>query len=200
MQSSNSGISDALFSKTQQRLMGVLFANADRSFYTNEILRLVGAGSGAVQRVLKRMTDAGLLPVRQVGNQKHYQANRNAPVFEELRGIVIKTFGIADQLRQALLPLVGKVSVAFIYGSVASGVDNARSDIDLMLISDQISYPDVIAAVSPFEAKIARPVNPTIYSLAEWKQRLTEGGGFVKRVQEQPKIFLIGTENDLKQS
>ncbi|MDP2759471.1 MAG: transcriptional regulator [Sideroxyarcus sp.] len=191
------GLSDALFPKTQQRVLAVLFGNPERSFYTNELFRLVGAGSGAVQRELKRMTDAGLLNVTLIGNQKHYQANRDAPVFEELRSIVIKTFGVADQLRAALLPLANKIEVAFIYGSVAKGTDNSNSDVDLMLIGEGISHSEVIAALMPAEAKVARKINPSIYSKQQWKKRLQEGNVFVKRVQEQAKIFLIGTEHDL---
>lgn len=199
IQETSRSLSNVLFPKTQQRVLAVLYANPDRSFYTNEILRLVGSGTGAVQRELKRMTDAGLLNVTRIGNQKHYQANRDAPVFEELRGIVIKTFGVAEQIRKALVPLADKVSVAFIYGSVASGTDHAKSDIDLMLISDKLTHADVIAVIPPLEARIARPVNPSIYTMAEWQKRLAEGNNFAKRVQQQAKIFLIGTEHDLSQ-
>jgi len=191
------GLSDALFPKTQQRVLAVLFGNPERSFYTNELFRLVGAGSGAVQRELKRMTDAGLLNVTRIGNQKHYQANRDAPVFEELRSIVIKTFGVADQLRSALVPLANKVEVAFIYGSVAKGTDNSNSDIDLMLIGEGISHTEVIAAMMPVEAKVAREINPSIYSKPQWNKRLKEGNAFAVGVQKQAKIFLIGTEDDL---
>lgn len=199
IQTASHSLSNVLFPKTQQRVLAVLFANPERSFYTNEILRLVGSGTGAVQRELKRMTEAGLLNITRIGNQTHYQANRDAPVFEELRGIVIKTFGVADQIRMALVPLVDKIDVAFIYGSVAKGTDHANSDIDLMLISDQITHPDAIPLLMPVEAKIARKVNPSIYTLAQWKKRMKEGNAFVKRVQQQAKIFLIGTENDLGQ-
>ncbi len=199
MQAAAHNLSNVLFAKTQQRVLAVLFANPERSFYTNEILRLVGSGTGAVQRELKRMTEAGLLSVTQIGNQKHYQANRDAPVFEELRGIVIKTFGVADQIRMALLPLVNKVYVAFIYGSVAKGTDHAKSDIDLMLISDELTHPDVISLLMPVEKKVARVINPSIYTMSQWKKRLAEGNIFAKRVQQQTKIFLIGTENDLGQ-
>ncbi len=199
MQAAAHNLSNVLFAKTQQRVLAVLFANPERSFYTNEILRLVGSGTVAVQRELKRMTEAGLLSVTQIGNQKHYQANRDAPVFEELRGIVIKTFGVADQIRMALLPLVNKVYVAFIYGSVAKGTDHAKSDIDLMLISDELTHPDVISLLMPVEKKVARVINPSIYTMSQWKKRLAEGNIFAKRVQQQTKIFLIGTENDLGQ-
>ena len=186
-----------MFSKTQQRVLAVLFGNPERSFYTNEILRLVGAGTGAVQRELKRMADTGLLKVTLIGNQKHYQANRDAPIFEELHSIVVKTFGVADQLRTALVQLAEKIDVAFIYGSVAKGTDNANSDIDLMLIGEQLSHAEVIAALMPAETRVARAINPSIYSKQQWHKRLLEGNAFVENVQKQAKIFLIGVENDL---
>jgi len=197
MQTTATGLSSALFSKTQQRVLAVLFGNPERSFYTNEILRLVGAGTGAVQRELKRMADTGLLKVTLIGNQKHYQANRDAPIFEELHSIVVKTFGVADQLRTALVQLAEKIDVAFIYGSVAKGTDNANSDIDLMLIGEQLSHAEVIAALMPAETRVARAINPSIYSKQQWHKRLLEGNAFVENVQKQAKIFLIGVENDL---
>jgi len=197
MQTTATGLSSALFSKTQQRVLAVLFGNPERSFYTNEILRLVGAGTGAVQRELKRMADTGLLKVTLIGNQKHYQANRDAPIFEELHSIVVKTFGVADQLRTALVQLAEKIDVAFIYGSVAKGTDNANSDIDLMLIGEQLSHAEVIAALMPAETRVARTINPSIYSKQQWHKRLLEGNAFVENVQKQAKIFLIGVENDL---
>ncbi|MDO8311220.1 MAG: nucleotidyltransferase domain-containing protein, partial [Sideroxyarcus sp.] len=149
------------------------------------------------QRELKRMTEAGLLNVSKIGNQKHYQANRDAPVFEELRGIVIKTFGVADQIRMALLPLADKIKAAFIYGSVAKGSDHAKSDIDLMLISDQLTHPDVISLLMPVEQKLSRTINPSIYTVAKWKKRLADGNEFANRVQQQAKIILIGIEDDI---
>src|SRR5205807_6684818 len=131
---------EALFGKTQRQVLGLLFADPERSYFANEIVRLAGSGSGAVHRELAVLEAAGLVSATRVGNQKHYRANRASPIFEELRGIVVKTFGVADVLRGALAPLAAKIRSAFIYGSVAKGNDTATSDIDLMVISDAVTY------------------------------------------------------------
>lgn len=191
------GLGDVLFTKTQRRVLGLLFGNPARTYYANEIVRFAGAGTGAVQRELERLASTGLVVVTRIGNQKHYQANREAPIFDELRGIVLKTFGVADHLRAALAPLDKRIRAAFIYGSVAKGADTASSDIDVMIISDGLSFPDVIKAFTNAEREIGRSVNPTIYNLEEWRRKLLDEGGFLGRVLAQPKIFLIGSDNDL---
>jgi predicted nucleotidyltransferase len=193
----HTGLGEALFSKTQRQVLGLLFGNPDRSYYANEIVRLAGVGIGTVQRELEKLSGAGLLSVKKVGNQKHYQADRQSPIFEELRGIVLKTFGVGDVLRLAMAELADKVKVAFVYGSVAKGTDKASSDIDVMIISEELSYDMVFSALSPVESKLGRSVNPTLYKPPEFRDKLTADSGFMNRVMEQPKIFLIGTENDL---
>jgi len=132
------GLADALFTGTQQRVLGLLFGQPDRSIYATELIGLAGCGSGAVQRVLARLTHSGLLSVRPVGNHKHYQANP-----DRIRGAVRarpKTGGLAEPLRSALQPLAPRIDAAFVFGSVAKRQDTATSDIDLMLVGDTLSY------------------------------------------------------------
>jgi predicted nucleotidyltransferase len=193
-------LADALFSKVQQRVLGLLFVNPDRSFYTNEIVRFVDSGIGAVQRELEKLAVSGLVTVKKIGNQKHYQANREAPIFDELRGLMLKTVGLADILRLALLPLSDKIKTAFIYGSVAKGSDTAHSDIDLLIIGKDLAYADVYNALSTSEAQLGRPVNPSIYSMQELQRKLADDNAFVSRVLEQPKIFLVGSNDDFHTS
>ncbi|MDP2829033.1 MAG: nucleotidyltransferase domain-containing protein [Sulfuricellaceae bacterium] len=181
----------------QQRVLGVLFGNTGRSFYANEMIALAGSGTGAVQRELARLAAAGLVTVSRVGNQKHYQANSAAPVFEELRGLVLKTSGLADVLHAALSPLAAQISTAFIFGSVAKGQDTAASDIDLMVVSDSLTYADIFAAVEAAADRLGRPVNPSVYSRQELGQRIEQGNAFIQRVLAQPKLWLIGEENGL---
>lgn len=187
-----SGIADALFTKVQQRVLAVLYGNPGRSFYANEIIALAGSGTGAVQRELAHLEAAGLVTVTHVGNQKHYQANANTPVFEELRGLVLKTSGLADILRAALAPSSDKITSAFVYGSVAKGEDTAKSDIDLMVVSDTLSYPDLYAALEEATQRLGRTVNPTVYKSQELHKRRKEGNAFMQRVLTQPKIWLMG--------
>ena len=191
------GIADALFSKGRQRVLGVLFGNPGRSFYANEVIALAGSGTGAVQRELIRLEATGLVTATRVGKQKHYQANPAAPVFEELRGLVLKTSGLADVLRVALAPLIGQIGAAFVYGSVAKKQDTAKSDIDLMVVSDSLTYADIFAALEDSTNRLGRKVNPTVYPPQELAKRRKQGNAFVTRVLAQPKIWLIGGERDI---
>ena len=193
------GLGDALFTKTQQRVLAILFGAPDRSFYLNEIVRLSGAGNGAVHRELASLHACGLVTAGLIGTQKHYQANRAAPIFEELRGIVVKTFGVVDVLRAALQPMAGKVAVAFVYGSVAKGTDKAGSDIDVMIVAEKAGYHDVLAALEPVRVSLGREVNPSIFRRVEFEKQAREDGGFLSRVMEGPKLFLIGAESDIPQ-
>lgn len=192
-------LADALFSGTQQRILGLLFGQPERSFYANELITLTGSGSGAVQRELASLANSGLVVVRLIGRQKHYQANPDSPIFAELCGIASKTMGLADPLRQALAPLAPRIRAAFVYGSVARRQDKASSDIDLMLVSDELSYPDVFGALVAASGRLGREVKPTIYSRQEWAERAARGDGFVKRVLAQPRIWLIGGDDALAQ-
>jgi hypothetical protein len=150
---SKPGVADALFAKAQQRVLGVLFGNPRRSFYANEVIGLARSGTGAVQRELARLESAGLVTAVRIGKQKHYQANPASPVFPELRGLVLKTSGLADVLREGLAPVSNSIRVAFVYGSIAKGEDTAASDIDLMVVSDEpmrcVLLPYGIRAIAP---------------------------------------------------
>lgn len=190
-------LADALFSTTQQRVLGLLFGQPSRSFYATELIGLVGAGSGAVQRELERLEESGLVTVRRVGSQKHYQANRASPLFAELTSIARKTFALAEPLRTALKPLESKIDAAFVYGSVAKRTDSASSDIDLMVVSDTLTYADIFGVLAKFEPKFGRKINPTVYSRAEMAKRRKEGQAFLTRVLRQPKVWIMGTDDDL---
>lgn len=190
-------LADALFTKTQQRVLGVLFGQPDRSVYASELIRMAGTGSGAAQRELARLEDSGLVVSRRVGHQKHYQANPEAPLFGELRSIVLKTIGLAEPLRTALKPLSTSIRAAFVYGSVARATDRAASDIDLMLVSDTLSYAEVFGALERAARQLGRPVNPTVYTAAEFARRTRGENAFLTRVLDQPKIWIIGGEDDL---
>lgn len=194
------GLGDALFSKTQRQVLGLLFGNPERSYYLNEIIQFAGVGIGSVQRELEKLAGVGLLSVRKIGNQKHYQANHESPIFEELRGIVLKTFGIGDVLRQALVEVADQIRVAFVFGSVAKGTDTAGSDIDLMIIAENFSYHQVFSILAAIEGKLGRTVSPTLYTPAEFQLKLAADNNFLKRIVERPKIFLIGTPDDLPES
>jgi predicted nucleotidyltransferase len=190
-------IADALFTKGQQRVLGLLFVNAMRSFYANEIIALTGAGTGAVQRELARLESAGIVTATRIGKQKHYQANADSPVFALLRAIVLRTSGMADLLRDALARRAADIRAAFVYGSVAKNEDAATSDIDLLIVSDTLEYSDLFGLLTLAEHQIGRKVNPQIFTRAELAKKRQSKNAFVTRVLEQPKIWLIGGEDDL---
>ena len=190
-------LADALFTRTQQRVPGVLFGQPERSFYASELIRDAGTGSGAAQRELAKLEDSGLLVTRRIGNQKHYQANAASPLFSDLRNIVLKTVGLAEPLRDALKPLSSAIRAAFVYGSVAKATDQAASDIDLLIISDRLTYGAVFGALERVTGTLGRKVNPTVYTAAEFSKRARNENAFVTRVLEQPKVWVIGSEHDL---
>ena len=190
-------LSNALFPGTKQRVLGILYGHPARSFYANELISLAASGSGAVQRELATLASSGLVTVKSVGNQKHYQANPESPIFTELCAIIRKTTGLADPLRTALAPLSSQIAAAFVYGSVAKQTDTAGSDIDLMLISDELDYGELFSALEDASATLGRPVNPTILTQKEFDKRFANQESFLTRVMEQPKIWLIGESHDL---
>jgi predicted nucleotidyltransferase len=191
-------LSSALFSNVQQRVLALIFGHPERSFYTSEIVRNVHSGTGAVERELSRLEQSGLVSVERIGNQKHFRANRNSPIFEELQSIVLKTAGLAEPLRQSLTPYADRIKFAFVYGSVAKGTDTARSDIDLMVVGDDLNYSDLYAALQKAESVLGRPVNPTFLTPADWLRKVSTKDSVIAKINSQPKLFIIGSETDLK--
>lgn len=187
-----SGIADALFTATQQKVLGLLFGSPNRSFYATEIIAAAGVGSGSVQRELARLERSGLVTTRKVGSQKHFQANPAAPIFDELTRIASKTFALADPIRKALGKLESKIELAFVYGSVAKGSATASSDVDVLIVGDRIRLEEVFKALDPVEAKLQRKISPTILTRAEFDRRAGAKEGFLSRVLEGSYIPLIG--------
>ena len=183
-------IGNVLFTKTQQKVLGLLYGQPYKSFYLNEIVRLSDIGRGTIKRELERMTASGIVMQKRIGNQNHYQANDSCPVYQELLGIVRKTFGIADVIKTALTPILERIIFAYIYGSIAKSEDSSKSDIDLLVISEKLTYSEVMEKLIEVEASLGRVVNPTIYDLNQIRQKLKQDNAFVARIIEQPKIWI----------
>jgi predicted nucleotidyltransferase len=190
-------LADVLFMPVQQRVLGLLFGQPERRFQSAELIRLAGAGTGAVHRLLIRLAATGLLRVETLGNQKFYQVNEQAPVYAELVSLVRKTVGLAGPLRAALAPLASRITAAFVYGSVARRIDHAAGDIDLMVIADNVDYASLIAALSKVEEALGRPVSPNLMTRAEWQRKRAEADSFAARIAAQPRVFVIGAEDGL---
>jgi predicted nucleotidyltransferase len=191
-------LGDVLFTKTQQKVLGLLFGKPDETFYLNEIVRLAGIGKGTVSRELDKMQKADLISTFRVGNQNHYQANKDCPIYEELAGIVRKTFGIGDVIKQAMLEYEDEIDYAFVYGSISKGEETTKSDIDLMIVAESIEYADVMNALSDAEKLLARPINPSIYNAKQIKDKLKSKSSFITRIFEQDKIWIKESQDDIK--
>ena len=188
---------DALFSGVQQRLLGIIFGQPDRRFQGAELIRMINSGTGAVHRQLTTLAASGLVNVTRIGNQKHYQANPESPVFEELCGLIRKTVGLREPLQRSLEPLKDQIDVAFVYGSIARGTDTAKSDIDLMLIGERLDYVGVYEAIQNAETILVRNINPNLTTLGEWRKKLNEENPFIANVNKQAKLFIYGSEDGL---
>lgn len=188
-------VADALFTSTQQRVLGLLFGQPERSFFTKELIDMTGAGSGAVQRELRRLLESGLIQQRVVGNQKHYQAAPGTPVFDELRGLIGKTIGVPAVLREALANLSEALPLALLYGSTARGSATAQSDIDLLLVSDSLTLEQVYDALAPAERRLGRPINPTLYTRAEFRQRIKNRNPFMTKLLAGETVTLLGDQD-----
>jgi len=189
--------SDALFGQTRQRILALLFGRPDQRFYQQHVIQTVGLGSGTVQRDLERLTRAGILVRKIEGRQTYYQANRQCPVFDELRGIVRKTFGVAQVLREALTPVVDRICLSFIFGSLAAGTETIASDVDLLVVGDNLQTMDLVSAVSEAQRDLGREINPSAYTTREFCRKLAQGQHFICSVVAGPKIFVIGDEGEL---
>lgn len=188
-------LADALFTTTQQRVLALLYGQPSRSFFARELIEVTGSGSGAVQRELKRLVSSALVTVKRIGRQKHFQANPDCPVFDELCAMVRKTVAMVEPIREALAPLAEGITLALIYGSVAKGADTASSDIDLLVVADELTLEALYTALGPVEAALARKISPTLYTTTEFENRRATGSPFLTRVIEGEHFVLIGGED-----
>ena len=188
-----SALADALFTATQQRVLSLLFGQPDREFFVTEIIALARAGRGAVQRELVKLSQSGHAVVSEIGNRKYYRANRESPLFEEIYGIVCKTLGVEESIRNACAPLSESLSLVLLYGSIVRGTETASSDIDLLLVSDDLTLEAVYSALSPAEKSLGRRINPTLYTSNEFRQRRVSKSGFLTRVLEGAHALIAGS-------
>ena len=193
----NNGLAATLFGKTRRAILSLLYGHADESFYLRQIARTTGVGLGPIQRELKQLTDAGIIQRSVQGRQVYYQANSKSPVFTELKSLITKTAGVGDTLRNILTPLIDRLNIALIYGSIASGKEKRDSDIDLLIIG-KVTFAEVVAELQLAQEQLGREINPTVYPVDEFTAKLAENHHFLRDVLGGPRMFLIGDENELK--
>jgi predicted nucleotidyltransferase len=189
-------IATALFSDSQSRVFRWVFGQPDRSYHLSELRRLTGLGSASLQRELNRLAGAGLVRTERVGNLRRFQANPQSTVYGELVALTCKTLGLEPLLREALLPLIPDLKAAWVYGSMAKQTDTAQSDIDVMLIGENLLLGRVLELLVPLEAKLGRKINPTCYTPEDFERRRAEPDSFVNHVLAQPILPLIGDANE----
>lgn len=185
------------FGAYRRQVLGLLLLHPDESFHLREIARATNTQPGTLRRELAQLADAGVLSREKVGNLVRYKADPACPIYDELRGILKKTAGVADVLREGLASLSDKISVAFVYGSVASGAERRSSDIDVMVVGSA-SFEEVVGALHSSQEELRREINPNVYSIVEFKKKAKEKGSFLARVLEEPKLFILGKESDLR--
>lgn len=186
-------IAHFLFGQTRSAVLGALLLRPETALHVRELARLTGASPGSLHRELRALADLGLLVRQEVGRQVHYRANVACPVFEELAGLLRKTAGLVDVLREALAPMATKIEQAFVFGSMASGEAHTHSDVDLMIVGN-LGFADVVLALSDAQKTLRREVNPTVLTPQELAQKLRQKDGFAAQVWRGPKLWVIGHE------
>ena len=190
-------IASVLFGKSTQAILAVLYGRPDEEFYLRELARSSGTAPSSLQRDLAALSRAGIVVRTTRGHQVYFRANRACPVFDELRGLVTKTFGLADVLKEALRPLADRIDAAWVYGSVARGEERSGSDIDLLVVGEA-GFGEVIEALAPAQRRLARELNPTTFPREEFAAKVREGNHFLATVLKDAKLFLIGGEDELE--
>ena len=187
---------DALLPKTRQGILAATFVQPEKAWYASELARRLGVPSSSLQRDLRDLTRAGLLKNHHQGRMAYYQANSDSPVFSDLRGLLLKTAGLVDVLADDLRPLVAKLRMAFVYGSIASGQERSDSDIDLMVVG-RVSPAELALPLRHARELLAREINPTVYSSAEFDKKRAAKDHFLINVLAKPRLFVIGGTDDL---
>ena len=193
----NNALGSVLFGKTRRAVLSLLFSHPDRSFYLRQIVRTANTGSGAVQREISQLTSAGIIQKTISGKQVYYQVDRNCPIHDELKGLIIKTSAIGDTLRTGIFLIKDQIKVAFVFGSAARGDFQSQSDIDLMVIGD-VSFEQISTVLMPVQDQLKREINPNVYPVSEFKRKLAKGHHFLSSILSEKKFFLIGNENELR--
>ena len=188
---------EALFPGTRAAVLATLLLHPNREWYFRDLAKKLGLRPSSLTRELQNLTDAGILRRRQDGNRVYYQADPACPVLPELSGLMLKTAGLVDVLREALRPLQDKIAMAFVYGSIAKGEELAESDIDLMVIGNTSRFA-LTKPLREAEKRLARTVNPTVYRVAEFAQKVVSDDHFVRAVLDRPRLFVVGDEGDLE--
>ena len=192
----NNCLLDALLPKTRQGILAALLGQPEKTWYVSELARRMGVPSSSLQRELQDLTTVGILKNHRQGRMAYYQANTDSPVFAELRGLILKTAGLVDVLAEALKPLVAKLRLVFVYGSIASGNEKSDSDIDLMVVG-KVAPAELALPLRRARELLGRDINPTVYTPAEFDKKRNSQDTFLSQVLAKPRLLVIESQNDL---
>ena len=197
MRTEGGALSNLLFGQTRGRLLAVLFDRPENTFFVRQLVRQIDGSVGTAHRELRLLVNAGL--ILQTRHESHilYQANRNHPVFPELRALLAKTMGAFHQIREALRAIENGTEFAFVYGSFARGEENAQSDVDLLVVGE-VSFDELLQHITHVEKSLGRPINPTIFARQELRAKVSAGNRFLRALQTGPLVFLIGNEHEFR--
>ena len=188
-------LSETLFGRTRGAVLSILYGHVGKGFYLRQLARLTNIALGPVQREIRQLVEAGLVSKKTIGTQTLYSANRESPVFREIKGLVTKTVGMHDVLAEALSSLQDEINLAFVYGSVARSREREHSDVDVMVVGN-VDFDAIVEKLRDAEKTLNREINPTVYSIREFSKKLR--GNFLKTVLAEKKLFIIGDEDDLR--
>lgn len=188
-------LANFLLGPFRTRVLSALLLHPDTAWHVRELARRLDALPGSTNRELVKLADAGILTKQHIGNQVHYRANRECPVFAELAALLRKTSGMATVLADALLPLAGCIQCALVFGSVARGEETTHSDVDVLVLGD-VSFAEVVEAMQPAQQLVQREINPVVYRTDDFRAKLASHNTWAKEVVERPRLFLIGTADD----
>jgi len=186
----------ALLPKTRRAVLAATLMHPDRWWFLADLARHIGVPPSSLQREMESLVEVGVLLRRQEGKQVYFKPDPNCPILYELQGIMVKTLGLVDVLRDTLAPFQKHIKVAFVYGSIARGEELSESDVDLMIVGD-VSLADLSPALHNVEQRLAREVNPTVFSPEEFAGKLKQGHHFLKTVVGGDKLLIFGNSNDL---
>jgi len=190
-------LSSLIFSEYRKRILGLLLLNPESSYHVRELARLTDTAAGTLHKELSKLTAGGILQSKKVGNQVHYSANVQCPIFNELASILRKTSGLVDVLANALSIVENQIKFAFVFGSIARGEQQENSDVDVMIVGD-LGFGDAVQCLHSAQSTLQREINPVVYSVDEFNRRIKNDDSFIKEVLVKPKLFIMGSEHELR--
>ncbi|MBT2767853.1 nucleotidyltransferase domain-containing protein [Stenotrophomonas sp. ISL-67] len=194
--SNTSLLMGVLFPATRQRVLAALLLQQDASLHLRELARITGTHAGTLARELDKLTESGLLLRSEQGNQVHYRANRACVLFDDLAAMFRKTHGVVPVLRDSLASVADHVSLAWVFGSMATGTEVNGSDVDLLVLGD-LGFADLVRAIHPAQEVLHREINPVLYSVEEFMRRVQTGDAFATGLLAKPKLLVTGDKDDI---